>query len=215
MSNNIDLKQGLNIPISGAAVQKTRKTVSPDVIAVKPTDFKGLSPRLLVKEGDRVLAGSPVLADKKNPDILVTSPVSGTVSEVVRGEKRKLLEVKIKADGQQEYVDFGSHKVSEMTADDVKELLLKSGLWAGLVQRPYGIVADPSAEPKAIFVSAFSTAPLAARGSDWNRHRQHLGKGHDHRTSRLRRQKGRLRGLGHSSHIQNLNNPIMMTDFNE
>ena len=162
MSNNIDLKQGLNIPISGAAVQKTRKTVSPDVIAVKPTDFKGLTPRLLVKEGDRVLAGSPVLADKKNPDILVTSPVSGTVSEVVRGEKRKLLEVKIKADGQQEYVDFGSHKVSEMTADDVKELLLKSGLWAGLVQRPYGIVADPSAEPKAIFVSAFSTAPLAA-----------------------------------------------------
>ncbi len=160
MSNNIDLKQGLNIPISGAAVQKTRKTVSPDVIAVKPTDFKGLTPRLLVKEGDRVLAGSPVLADKKNPDILVTSPVSGTVSEVVRGEKRKLLEVKIKADGQQEYVDFGSHKVSEMTADDVKELLLKSGLWAGLVQRPYGIVADPSAEPKAIFVSAFSTAPL-------------------------------------------------------
>ena len=140
MSNNIDLKQGLNIPISGAAVQKTRKTVSPDVIAVKPTDFKGLTPRLLVKEGDRVLAGSPVLADKKNPDILVTSPVSGTVSEVVRGEKRKLLEVKIKADGQQEYVDFGSHKVSEMTADDVKELLLKSGLWAGLVQDRKSVV---------------------------------------------------------------------------
>ena len=162
MSNNIDLKQGLNIPISGAAVQKTRKTVSPDVIAVKPTDFKGLTPRLLVKEGDKVLAGSPVLADKKNPEILVTSPVSGTVSEVVRGEKRKLLEVKIKADGQQEYVDFGTHKASDMSADEVKELLLKSGLWESLVQRPYGIVADPSAEPKAIFISAFSTAPLAA-----------------------------------------------------
>ena len=156
MSNNIDLKQGLNIPISGAAVQKTRKTVSPDVIAVKPTDFKGLTPRLLVKEGDKVLAGSPVLADKKNPEILVTSPVSGTVSEVVRGEKRKLLEVKIKADGQQEYVDFGTHKASDMSADEVKELLLKSGLWVSLVQRPYGILADPSAEPKAIFISAFT-----------------------------------------------------------
>ena len=85
MSNNIDLKGGLNIPISGTAVQKTRKTIVPDVIAVKPTDFKGLIPRLLVKEGDKVLAGSPVLADKKNPDILFSSPVSGTVAEIVRG----------------------------------------------------------------------------------------------------------------------------------
>lgn len=93
MSNNIDLKQGLNIPISGTAAQKTRKTIVPDVIAIKPTDFKGLIPRLLVKEGDKVLAGSPVLSDKKNPDILFTSPVSGTIAEIVRGEKRKLLEV--------------------------------------------------------------------------------------------------------------------------
>ena len=116
MSNNIDLKGGLNIPISGTAAQKTKKTVVPDVIAVKPTDFKGLIPRLLVKEGDKVLAGSPVLADKKNPDILFTSPVSGTVAEIVRGEKRKLLEVRIKADAQQEFVDFGVHKPSEMAA---------------------------------------------------------------------------------------------------
>ena len=132
MSNNIDLKGGLNIPISGTAAQKTKKTVVPDVIAVKPTDFKGLIPRLLVKEGDKVLAGSPVLADKKNPDILFTSPVSGTVTEIVRGEKRKLLEVRIKADAQQEFVDFGVHKPSEMAAADVKALLLQSGLWPSL-----------------------------------------------------------------------------------
>ena len=162
MSNNIDLKHGLDIPVAGKAAQKTRKTVVPDVIAVKPTDFKGLVPRLLVKEGDKVLAGSPILADKKNPDILVTSPVSGTVAEIVRGAKRKLLEVRIKADGKQESVDFGVQKLADMSAEDVKSLLLKSGLWPALIQRPYGILADPSAEPKAIFVSAFSTAPLAA-----------------------------------------------------
>lgn len=162
MSNNIDLKGGLNIPISGTAAQKTKKTVVPDVIAVKPTDFKGLIPRLLVKEGDKVLAGSPVLADKKNPDILFTSPVSGTVTEIVRGEKRKLLEVRIKADAQQEFVDFGVHKPSEMAAADIKALLLQSGLWPSLIQRPYGILADPAISPKAIFVSAFTTAPLAA-----------------------------------------------------
>lgn len=162
MSNNIDLKHGLNIPISGTAAQKTRKTVVPDVIAVKPVDFKGLIPRLLVKEGDKVLAGSPVLADKKNPDILVTSPVSGTVKEIVRGEKRKLLAVNIKADEKQEFVDFGVQKPADMTASEVKALLLQSGLWPALIQRPYGVLADPDIEPKAIFVSAFNTAPLAA-----------------------------------------------------
>lgn len=162
MSNNIDLKNGLDIPISGTAVQKTKKAIDLDVVAVKPTDFRGLLPRLLVKEGDKVLAGTPVLADKKSPDILFTSPVSGTVTEIVRGEKRKLLEVRIKADKSQEYVDFGAQKVSGLSADAVKEALLKSGLWPSIIQRPYGIIANPQVKPKAIFVSAFATAPLAA-----------------------------------------------------
>ena len=162
MSNNINLKRGLNIPISGEAVLKTGKTIVPDVIAVKPSDFKGLVPRLLVREGDKVLAGSPILADKQSADILVTSPVSGSVAEIVRGEKRKLLEVRIKAEGTQEFVDFGVQKASSMSADEVKALLLKSGLWVALKQRPYGIIADPQIQPKAIFVSSFSTAPLAA-----------------------------------------------------
>ena len=162
MSNNIDLKRGLDIPITGTAAQKTKKVVKPDVVAVKPTDFRGLLPRLLVKEGDKVLAGSPVLADKKSPEILFTSPVSGTVTEIVRGEKRKLLEVRIKADESQEYVDFGSRKVAGMSTGEIKEVLLKSGLWPASIQRPYGIIADPEIRPKAIFVSAFTTAPLAA-----------------------------------------------------
>jgi len=160
MSNSIKLKKGLDIPLAGAPDLAVKRTVFPDTVAVQPSDFKGLNPRLLVREGDKVLAGSPVLADKKNPDILVTSPVSGTVKEVVRGDKRKLLAVVVEADKEQEYLDFGSAEA--LTAESVKETLLKSGLWAAFVQRPYGIIADPAVTPKAIFVSMFSTAPLAA-----------------------------------------------------
>ena len=162
MSNNIYLKKGLDLPIKGSAVQQTKKVTVPDIVAVKPTDFRGLVPRLLVREGDKVLAGSPVMADKMSQNILFASPVSGTVAEVVRGEKRKLLEVRIKADTQQEYVDFGIRKVSEMTAAQIKEAIMAAGLWPAIIQRPYGIIADPETKPKAIFVSAFNTAPLAA-----------------------------------------------------
>lgn len=162
MSNNIVLKRGLNIPVKGEAALKTTRTVKAGTIAIKPTDFKGLSPRLLVREGDRVLAGSPVMADKQCPDILITSPVSGTVAEIVRGEKRKLLEIRITADEKNEYLDFGAKNVAGMSAQQVKELLLQSGLWTALIQRPYGVIANPEVKPKAIFVSAFTTAPLAA-----------------------------------------------------
>lgn len=162
MSNNIVLKRGLDIPLAGAADLKVGRTVVPDVVAVKPTDFHGLVPRLLVREGDKVLAGSPVFADKTCPDILFASPVSGVVAGIVRGEKRKLLEVRIQADEEQEYVDFGSRQPAGMTAEEVRELLLKSGLWPSFIQRPYGILANPALTPKAIFVSAFHTAPLAA-----------------------------------------------------
>ena len=161
MSNNIVLKKGLNIPLAGVPALVVKRTILPDTVAVQPSDYKGLNARLLVREGDKVLAGSPVLADKKNPDVLVTSPVSGTVKAVVRGDKRKLLAVLVDADKDQEYLDFGAAK-DGLSAGDVKDRLLKSGLWTAFVQRPYGIVADPAATPKAIFVSAFSTAPLAA-----------------------------------------------------
>ena len=162
MSNNIYLKKGLDLPINGMAAQNTKKVIVPDVVAVKPTDFRSLVPKLLVREGDKVLAGTPVLADKMSQNILFASPVSGTVVEVVRGEKRKLLEVRIKADAEQEYVDYGVKKVADMTAEQIKEALLAAGLWPALTQRPYGIIANPEVKPKAIFVSAFTTAPLAA-----------------------------------------------------
>ena len=162
MSNNIYLKKGLNLPIKGEAAQITKRVIVPDVVAIKPTDFRGLVPKLLVREGDKVLAGTPVLADKMSQNILFTSPVSGVVETVVRGEKRKLLEVRIKADAQQEYVDFGAKKVANLSAEQIKEAILAAGLWPAIIQRPYGIIANPEVKPKAIFVSAFNTAPLAA-----------------------------------------------------
>ena len=160
MSKSLDLKKGLNLPIAGVPAPVAIKTVNPDKIAVKPTDFKGLVPRLLVKEGDAVLAGSPLMADKMTPEILITSPVSGTVESIVRGEKRKLLAVVVKTGDKQEFVQFG--KKAPESNEEARELLLKTGLWLSIVQRPYGVKADPAATPKAIFISSFSTAPLAA-----------------------------------------------------
>jgi len=162
MSKKIVLRKGLNIPVKGAAELKISNVRTPDTVAIQPTDFKGLLPRLLVREGDTVLCGSPVIADKAHTDILLTSPCSGKVKEVVRGEKRKLLAVLIENDHEGNCVDFGALKCAAVDAAKVKELLLASGLWPMLVQRPYGIVANPDVQPKAIFVSTFDTAPLAA-----------------------------------------------------
>ena len=162
MSNKIVLKRGLDIPVSGKAECRISKTVSPDVVAVCPADFKGFVPRLLVKEGDIVSCGSPVLADKKHPEILVASPVSGTVKEIVRGEKRKLLAVLVTPGEKQEKLDFGVKSPESLDAGQIKAAILESGLWPFIIQRPYGIIANPADTPKAVFVSAFDTAPLAA-----------------------------------------------------
>ena len=162
MSNKIVLTKGLDIPVSGEAELRITKTVAPDTVAVCPSDFKGFIPRLLVKEGDSVLCGSPVLADKKRPEILAASPVSGTVKEVVRGEKRKLLAVVIASDGRNEALDLGVKSPEGMDPEQIKACILESGLWPFVIQRPYGIIANPADKPKAIFISAFDTAPLAA-----------------------------------------------------
>ena len=161
MSQTFVLKKGLNIPIAGEAELRVSKTIAPGIVAVQPTDFKGFLPRLLVKEGDPVLCGSPVAADKKNADILLTSPVSGTVKEIVRGEKRKLLAILIESDGKRQCADFGVRDAAKLDAGQVRQALLQSGLWPWLIQRPYGIIADPEIRPRDIFVSAFDSAPLA------------------------------------------------------
>lgn len=162
MSDYIRLKKGLDIPVSGEALCKVTKKVVPDLVAVKPDDWRGCVPRLLVKEGDAVKAGSPLFADKANSEIVFCSPVSGTVNAVVRGDKRKLLAVEVKADGKNEAVSFKVPKVSSASREDVVKALLQSGLWPCLKQRPYGIVANPEVTPKSIFISGMNTAPLGA-----------------------------------------------------
>ena len=162
MSNKIVLTKGLDLPVTGEAELRIAKTVSPGTVAVRPSDFKGFIPRLLVREGDSVKCGSPVLSDKNRPAVLAASPVSGTVKAIVRGEKRKLLAVVIESDGKQEAIDFGAKDPSGLDAEQVKSAILESGLWPFIIQRPYGIIANPADKPKAIFVSAFNTAPLAA-----------------------------------------------------
>ena len=154
MSQNIVLKKGLNIPITGKSDLRVSKTINPGIVAVQPTGFKGLLPRLLVKEGDAVLCGSPVIADKKNADILLTAPVSGTVKEIVRGDKRKLLAVLIEADEDQKDFSFGAKNVDKLSPDEIRAAILASGLWPFLVQRPYGIIADPASKPRSIFSSS-------------------------------------------------------------
>jgi Na+-transporting NADH:ubiquinone oxidoreductase subunit A len=114
-----------------------------------------------VKEGDRVAAGEAVYADKSRPRILFTAPVGGTVSAIVRGEKRKLLEIKIDCTDPPAPHTFHVGEPDQLSREQIVETLLQSGCWPCLVQRPYGIIADPDDTPKAIFVSAFDTAPLA------------------------------------------------------
>ncbi len=160
MSRIIRLKKGYDIRMEGAAVTEIAGFPAPSLYAVKPVDFPGLTPKLAVKTGDIVKAGEALFRDKLRPEILFTSPVSGKVASIVRGDRRKLLEVVVEKSGE-EYARFEKADPSRLPAEKVKEALLQSGLWPAVRQRPYHIVADPSAEPKSIFISGFDTAPLA------------------------------------------------------
>lgn len=160
MPKTIKITRGLDIPLQGEAVQDLRQAPRSKVYAVKPPDFHGLTPKMVVKEGDKVKVGSPLFFDKYREQVLFTSPVSGTFTELIRGEKRRILEVRIEADATDDYVDFGSADPSALSPDEIRQKLLKSGLWPAIRQRPYDIVASPDQTPKSIFVSAFNSAPL-------------------------------------------------------
>jgi len=165
MGKFIRLKKGFDINLVGKAAPTIGTIDQPEIFAIKPTDFHGIyMPKVVVKEGDNVKAGSVLFHDKKNEQIAFTAPVSGEVVEIKRGEKRKLLEVKILADKAVEHVPFAKYSVSDiqsLTRDKAQAQLLQSGVWTNLVQRPFGIVADPTETPKSIFVSAFDSSPLA------------------------------------------------------
>ncbi|MBI2968776.1 MAG: Na(+)-translocating NADH-quinone reductase subunit A [Bacteroidetes bacterium] len=161
MQKIISIKKGLNIPLEGEAEKISVSALLAESYALNPSDFYGLTPKLLVKEGDKVLAGTPLFYDKEQPKILFTAPVSGEVIEIKRGEKRKLLSVVILPDKENRHVEFRKGNPVQFTTDEIINQLLESGIWPVIRQRPYSVIADPGSPPKAIFISAFDTNPLA------------------------------------------------------
>jgi len=162
MSTDIRIKKGLDIKLIGEADKTTIELPLGDMFAIRPENFHGITPKLVAKEHAVVKAGETLFYDKSNTQILFSSPVSGKVTEIVRGEKRKILEIKIKADATQSYKDFGTQNVNDMSNDAIKAHLLASGCWPFIKQRPYDVIANPNNTPTAIYISGYNSAPLAA-----------------------------------------------------
>ena len=161
MTNVIKLRKGLDIKLKGQAEERKVKVRQCTEYALVPDDFTGITPKVVVKEGDHVKAGDALFVEKNCPDVRFASPVSGEVVAVVRGDRRKVLCVKVKADEQQQYADYGKKDVSSLSGEQVKQALLEAGLFGYISQLPYAITTSPDAQPKAIFVSALRDKPLA------------------------------------------------------
>lgn len=161
MSETIKLRKGLNIKLKGGAVTELETIQLPTTIALKPTDFPGLTPKLKVKTDALVKAGDAVFSDKYHPEILITAPAGGKVVSVNRGERRKILEVVIETDTNAGSVEFKKADPNSLSGEEIKELLLTSGMWPFIKKRPYGIIASPDEKPISIYISTFDTAPLA------------------------------------------------------
>ena len=161
MSRVIKIKNGLNIPLMGDAEKILQSAPRAGYYAVKPPDFHGLTPKMLVSEGDRVQVGTPLFFDKYNEKIVFTSPVSGKFINLVRGEKRRIMEVVIEADQEDEHMQFRAGNPQDMGREEIVKILLKSGVWPAIRQRPYSIIANPEDNPKGIFISCFQKGPVA------------------------------------------------------
>ena len=156
----IKIKKGIDIHLVGEA-KKEMKVYEPTLYAIKPLDFIGVVPKMHVAEGDDVKVGTVLFHDKKNEGLFFTSPVSGKVKAIVRGEKRVILQVVVESDGKYEAIDFGKAEPSKLTRNEVIEKMVQSGTWTMLRQRPYSTIANPQDEPKCVVVSMFDTAPMA------------------------------------------------------
>lgn len=161
MSSTIKIIKGLDIRLQGSAEKKSTVISQSSIISVSPLDFHGLDPKMLVKEGDAIKIGDPLFFDKTNESILFVSPASGNVKAVVRGEKRKILEVLIEAGSSQEFRVGTPLDCNKLPSDEIKTKMLENGLWPFIKQRPIDVIADPNQEPKSIFISTFDSSPLA------------------------------------------------------
>ena len=158
------IKKGLDLPITGKPEQKIEDGNPVKSVAVLGMDFVGMKPTMMVNEGDTVKLGQPLFADKKNPGVVFTSPGAGVVKAIHRGEKRVLQAVVIELQGSAEvaFKKYDTSALAELSANQVKENLLASGLWTSFRTRPYGKIPAIDTTPHAIFVTAIDTAPLAA-----------------------------------------------------
>lgn len=161
MANVIKLRKGLDINLKGKASEEYATAKEPGFYALVPDDFPGVTPKVVVKEQEYVMAGGPLFIDKNHPEVKFVSPVSGVVTSVERGARRKVLNVVVEAATEQDYEEFGKKNVSQLSGEEVKSALLEAGLFAFMRQRPYDVVPDPTVAPRAIFVSAFDSNPLA------------------------------------------------------
>ncbi|GAK90358.1 Na(+)-translocating NADH-quinone reductase subunit A [Nonlabens ulvanivorans] len=162
MSKDIRIKKGLDIKLVGAAQKELDNASASSFYYVRPEDFHSIIPKLVAREGTRVKAGETLFYNKSIESMKFVSPVSGEIVEVQRGPKRRIDAFKIKADDSQDYLNHGAFNLSGKKAEDVKNHLLASGCWAFIKQRPYDVVANPALTPKAIFISGYASAPLAA-----------------------------------------------------
>lgn len=157
---NINFRRGLDLKIKGGITNSAPvKTIAPLSIAIVPDDFPGFTAKLDVKPGDTVTTGQPLMHDKVFPDINIVSPVSGTIKDVVRGERRKILRVVV--DTATEQSEPKKVNIDTSSAESIKQTMMQGGVWALMRQRPYDIVPQPEVIPVNIFVTAFDSAPLA------------------------------------------------------
>lgn len=203
MSKVFKIRKGKDIALDGKPDRQILEAYIGTTVAIKPSDFKGLTPKLEIQPGDEVKAGDALFHHKNNPDIKFTSPVSGEIAEVVRGDRRALLEIRILADKDIKYKQFD---VDASDPSAIKSALLQAGLWPLIIQRPFGTIASPDDTPKAIHISTFDSAPLAAdlslvvEGDE-----DHFKKGLEV-LSRL------TNGKLHLNHSARLNNPKAFTE---
>lgn len=162
MSTDIRIKKGLDINLVGAAEPTTSKAVLSNVYAYNLNDFHGVTPKMIVKEGAEVKAGEPIFYNKDVPEMLFVSPASGEIATIERGSRRRILNIKILADKEQEQLQHEPLDPAKAEAEDIRGFLLQTGCWPFIKQRPYDLIANPETTPKAIFISAYTTAPLAA-----------------------------------------------------
>ncbi|HIP49626.1 MAG TPA: Na(+)-translocating NADH-quinone reductase subunit A [Lutibacter sp.] len=161
MSNDIRIKKGLDIKLKGTAKKEVFDLPRTAIYGIKPTDFHGVTPKLTVKVGNKVQAGDILFYSKMNEKVKFASPVSGEILAITRGAKRKILDIQIKADPKDVYKDFEKKDPSDLNTADIKEFLSEAGCFPYFIQRPYDVIVNPDDSPKAIFISSFSTVPLA------------------------------------------------------